>query len=333
MFNNDSFPSDPETVEYKNYMPTKLELARDIAAFANTKGGRIFIGYIPNDNRTWIEPFFGVSNLSLIREAIKKAEAALPLLHPVPLNDIVEGKSEDDENLYVLVDVAKSPTPVIFEDNCYYVRRGNKTTLAEEELIDALSESIPSIKQNIINSLESEDSPKSAVHSGSGDINTWGVVASDSNFRNLIHGKIEEKPHLDLKELLSDSITRTREDLTTQRKERLQQARITFIVALVVLVLAILLVFVGVILIFTNKVQEGIVSSVASIVSGIVSGLALAFNKQVNDRMDEYARELVVLEKSYTGMQYISLIADVKIKDEAILDLAKGISTRDKTGS
>jgi len=58
----------------------------------------------------------------------------------------------------------------------------------------------------------------------------------------------------------------------------------------------------------------------------IVSGLALAFNKQTNDRLDEYARELVALEKSYTGLQYLSLITDVRIKDEAIRDLAKDIS-------
>jgi len=80
------------------------------------------------------------------------------------------------------------------------------------------------------------------------------------------------------------------------------------------------------ILAFFNKTQASVVSSVASIVSGIVSGLALAFNKQTNDRMDEYAKELVILEKSYTAMQYISLISDIKTKDEAIRDLAKSIS-------
>jgi hypothetical protein len=97
-----------------------------------------------------------------------------------------------------------------------------------------------------------------------------------------------------------------------------------------ILILAILLVFVGVVLIFINKTQEGIVSSIASIVSGSISGLALAFNKQTNDRLDEYARELVALEKSYTGMHFISLISDVRMKDEAIRDLAKTISMRNQ---
>ncbi len=59
--------------------------------------------------------------------------------------------------------------------------------------------------------------------------------------------------------------------------------------------------------------------------------LALAFNKQTNDRLDEQGKELVALEKSYTGMQYISFITDIKMRDEAIHELAKSISLENQT--
>lgn len=260
---------------------------------------------------------------------------AVEFLRPHPLIDIIQDDILGNKQ-FVVVTVQKSPAPVLFNDR-YYVREGSKTTLAEEKLIDSLSEAVPSIQHNILASLQTEEphSEKSedidriahSIDFGLENIfpGSIGDIAG-GNINRFVHETIVLKPQLDLNELLKDSIERTRNDLAIQRKERFQQARITFIIALVVLVLAVVLVFIGVILIFTNKIQEGVVSSIASIVSGFVSGLALAFNKQTNDRLDEYAQELVALEKSYTGMQFISLISDVRMKDEAIRDLAKSIS-------
>ena len=328
------------TAEHKIGIPSKLELARDIAAFANTQGGHLFIGHIPTEEG--LHSFTGLTD-GQIQEVKERVEDALHFLRPKPLINIVEDTTLGKSYQFVVINVQKYSTPVVFEDGRYYVRRGNTTTIAEEELIDALSEAVPSFISNILNSLhseepiaeKSEETTHPAIHPEQYEVHSEGEIQSmitgegntaTHHFTNIVREKIEEIPHLDLTNLLSESIKRTREDLTIQRNDRLQQAQITFIVALVVLILAIVLVFIGVILIFINKAQQGIVSSVASIVSGIVSGLVLAFNKQTNDRLDEYARELVVLEKSYTGMQYISLITDIKIKDEAICDLAKSIS-------
>src|SRR6266567_4484557 len=258
--NSDPDTYDTETAEYKFYIPNKITLARDIAAFANSQGGKIYIGYIPT-----IEGLINLTGLTdaQVYEALETVNKAVEFLRPHPLIDIVQ-------------------------DNASHATNDKQAIINRETL--------------------------------------QGQIIGATNTITIIHEKLEENPQRDINELLKDSIQRTRDDLTAQRKERLQQARITFVAAIVVLILAILLVFVGVVLIFINKTQEGVVSSVASIVSGIVSGLALALNKQTNDRLDEYARELVALEKSYTGMQFISLISDVRMKDEAIRDLAKSIS-------
>ena len=330
--NSDPDTYDTETAEYKFYIPNKITLARDIAAFANSQGCKIYIGYIPT-----IEGLINLTGLTdaQVYEALETVNKAVEFLRPHPLIDIVQDDTLENKP-FVVVTVQKYPAPVLFNDR-YYVREGSKTTLAEEKLLASLSEAVPSIQHNILESLQAEetsdeknqDNASHATNDKQAIINRetlQGQIIGATNTITIIHEKLEENPQRDINELLKDSIQRTRDDLTAQRKERLQQARITFVAAIVVLILAILLVFVGVVLIFINKTQEGVVSSVASIVSGIVSGLALALNKQTNDRLDEYARELVALEKSYTGMQFISLISDVRMKDEAIRDLAKSIS-------
>jgi hypothetical protein len=43
--------------------------------------------------------------------------------------------------------------------------------------------------------------------------------------------------------------------------------------------------------------------------------------------LDEAAKELAALEKTHTAMEYIGYIKDVKVRDEAIRDLANNLST------
>ncbi len=314
------------SLEIKEDIPSAKELGRIMAAFANTEGGVIIIGMTDNFRIVGVPD--GVSLESLYNEAFLS-------LRPHPLMNYRYANIKGMQ--IFIITVQKYPAPILTEDQQYYVMASKKSE-PEEVLIDALSESVPSFKANILSSLEEEAHAEEAEDIGSlsqpvniGSANMLSgsigdIAGGEINRNTIVHETVVQKPQLDFNELLKDTIERTRDDLKTQRRERLQQAQITFIVALIVLVLSIVLVFVGVILIFTNKIQAGVVSSVASIVSGVVSGLALAFNKQTNDRLDEYARELAALEKSYTGMQYLSLITDIRMKDEAIRDLAKGIS-------
>lgn len=50
-------PNNSETEKYTFNIPSTTILARDIAAFANTKGGKIFIGVIPNGEGLHLPPF------------------------------------------------------------------------------------------------------------------------------------------------------------------------------------------------------------------------------------------------------------------------------------
>ncbi len=269
------------TLELKENVPSAKELASLMSAFANTDGGIIIIGVTDNFRIVGVPE--GVPLENLYQEACSS-------LRPRPLMNYrfvdIAGKQ------IFIITIQKYPAPILTEDQRYYVRKGNQTSLAEEDLIDALSESVPAFKTNILNSLGEEPHAEKSGEIGDASLsqnvdfgphNIFSGPIGDVAGRDIyksVHETIMLKSNLDLNELLKDTIERTRNDLTTQRKERLQQARITFIVALIVLVLAIILVFIGVILIFTNKIQAGVVSSVASIVSGIVSSLALAFNTQ-----------------------------------------------------
>jgi hypothetical protein len=181
-----------------------------------------------------------------------------------------------------------------------------------EELLEALAAAAPSIKPNVLHSLGSKE----------GHIED---AKNTDNFKEIVHEKIEAISNIKLDESLIEWIEHTRADLLKQRQERLHQARITFIVALLFLILSLILVLAGIILIFTSNIQVGVITSVSNAVSGIVSGLAFTFNKQANDRLDEYSKEMNALDKSHIAMQYIAKISDIKIRDEALNDLAQKI--------
>jgi Putative DNA-binding domain len=298
-------PPEGQYVEYKRTSTRPEIFARVIASFANTEGGKIIVG-VSDDS----------SIVGLTEEEIGKTqialEKALRLLRPHPL---INSRLEEIEGKSLLViEVQKYPTPVLTENGRFYVRKGALSIIEEETLFNALAGAVPTAKPNILTSL---------------GINVQDTVRVEETvrFNEIVHERIEAEQNLKINESLSETIRLTREELFNERRERRQQARITFFAALVTLVLAILFVFIGVVLIYAGKLQAGVVTSVSSIVSGIVSGLAFAFNKQANDRLDETAKELVVLERTHTAMEYISYIKDVKLRDEALSDLAKNIST------
>ena len=327
---NIAFSPEDQTHEYIAFPPPPKVLAHHIAAFANTEGGTIVIGAEFSQTEKVVYLIRILDNtLKRVDETVNDiVKTALEHLRPKPSVNTHFGDI-DIFRIFVL-EVQKSLKPVLFDDGRYYVRRGATTELTGQDLLAALSQAVPPLRTNILKELELVE-----PHAERSLKARWPDLAEEwhpdtNRFTQVIQETIEEKPNLNLNKLLSESIKSTRDELTVERRERLQQARIAFIVALVFLVLALILVFVGVVLIFTVNIQIGVVSSVSSIVSGIVSGLTLTLNKQTNERMDEYPKEFVALEKSYTAMQNITYITDIKVKDEAFRDLSKKISLGNK---
>ena len=303
MSKNQPLPPEGQHIEYKRASTRPELLARAIASFANTGGGKIIVG-VDDD----------LSIVGLTEEEIGKTqialEKALRLLKPHPpvnsLLEEIEGKS------LLVIDVQGYLAPVLTANGLFYVRKGAVSTTEEETLLDALADAVPATKSNILTSL---------------GVNVQDTVKVEETvrFNEIVHERIEAEPNLKINESLTETIRLTREELFNERREKRQQARITFFVALITLILAILFIFFGVVLIYTGKLQAGIVTSVSSIFSGIVSGLAFAFNKQANDRLDEMAKELIVIERTHTAMEYIFYIKDVKLRDKALSDLAKDL--------
>ncbi|HYT36457.1 MAG TPA: ATP-binding protein [Ktedonobacteraceae bacterium] len=297
-------PPEGPQIEYKRTATRPEIFARNIASFVNTEGGTIIVG-VDGD----------ASIVGLTKEEIEKTQLALEkaqrLLSPRPtLTSHVE---EIDGKSLLVIEVQKKSSPVMTENGRYYVRKGAASIIEEETLLNALAGAVPSAKPNILTSL---------------GINVSDTVKVEeaAPFSKIVHERIEAEQNLKINESLSETIRLTREELFNERRERRLQARITFFAALITLILAILFVFIGIVLIYAGKLQAGVVTSVSSIISGIVSGLAFTFNKQANDRLDGTAKELVVLERTHTAMEYISYIKDVKVRDEALSDLAKNIS-------
>jgi predicted HTH transcriptional regulator len=96
--------NDTISAEHKIGVPSKLELARDIAAFANAEGGHIFIGHIPTEEG--LHSFTGLTD-SQIQEAKESVEEALRFLHPKPLIDIVEDTTLGKSYQFIVINVQK----------------------------------------------------------------------------------------------------------------------------------------------------------------------------------------------------------------------------------
>jgi hypothetical protein len=297
-------PPEGKQIEYKRTATQPEILARTIAAFVNTEGGKIIVGV--NDDGS----IAGLTEEE-IGKTQKAVERAVLIAKPRPTVSLyleeIEGKS------LLVIEVKKQSAPVLTENGRFYVRKNASSIIEEETLLNALAGAVPSAKPNILTSLGI-------------DVSDTVKAEEAAPFSEIVHERIEADANIKINESLSQIIKLTREELLNERRERRLQARITFFAALVTLVLAILFIFIGIVLIYAGKLQAGVVSSVSSIISGIVSGLAFAFNKQANDRLDGTAKHLVVLEKTHTAMEFISYINDVKVRDGALSDLAKNLS-------
>jgi hypothetical protein len=288
-------------LEYKLKVPPPNRLARLIASFANTEGGKIIIGV--NDNGT-------VAGVPEDTPVLKNLMEALELLRPHPLMDY---HFEDINGKRVFViEIRKYPAPILTEDQRYYIRRGAGIFLAEENLVNALATVVPEIKPNILNALgvNEHDTEK---------------AENTTVFTEIVHEKLEEINLKKFNEDLLASMKHTKNQLEMRRRERIQQTNITYYVSLVCLILSVLFVFIGIILIFISKLPGAELTTISSVVASIVSGLIFVFNKETNDREYEELKGMKTLEKSYDAMGYISYIDDAKIRNELMSDLVRKI--------
>ncbi len=301
-------PPESDKVEYRLTISSPETLARDIAAFANSGGGRIIFGVRPRNSGALLTIFSGGEfwNTSSVSNLIK---SALNLLSPRP--SVKYSTIELCNEQRLSIDVQPSPAPIITADGHYFVRTETASVLIEENLIEGLATAVPSIKPNLLNALGineevTEKAEDSAV------------------FTRIVHRKLEETTNVTkLYEILLEPIKRTRDETTVQMNECRWQKRLTFIVAFVFLIITLVLVSTGILLIFTSYLQVGVVTTVASILSGIVSGLAFTFNKQANDRNDKFYKDMIALEKYYATVQCIPLINDKQMMNETLRDFIK----------
>ncbi len=208
-------PSEGQKLEYKLRSTRPEILARVIAAFANTEGGKIIVGV--NDDGLVV---------GLTEEEIGKTqiavEKALGFLRPHPLlNYQIE---EIDGKRLLVIEVQNHQAPIITEDQRYYIRRGASNILLEESLIAGLVTAVPGLKPNILKSLTLKDDDT--------------VRPENINrFTSIVHEKFEETTDITkIYNILLEPIRRTRDETTTQLNECRWQKRITFLVALIFLV-------------------------------------------------------------------------------------------------
>lgn len=291
-------PLEGQRVGYVLLIPTPKALARDIAAFANTEGGKIFFGRSTGQNMG------DTPDHKALQSLITEAQS---LLHPTPQ---VKYKQDISSPWISVLEVSTSSMPILTQDGRYYVRKGAQTTLAEENLIEALAGIVPSLMPQEMR-VPSRQKSEQMVGEPKDDI------------ANVLLEKLEETPGIRPDALLMEWIEQTRVELLKQRTARFQQARMAFTVALGSLSIATILILIGVILIFTKNLPAGVLTSLTGIVSDIVTGLVFVFYKQTNDRLDKSSGEMRTLDTSYVAMQYISTISDPRMRDQAIRDMVQ----------
>ena len=107
--------------------------------------------------------------------------------------------------------------------------------------------------------------------------------------------------------------------------QQLRQARTTSIAMLVLLIIGAFIMLAGVTLYFFAKPEPATIAVISGAMSEVLGFLILQFNKLLNDRLDETAKQMDTLARTQDAMTYIDLITDPTTKGEAIKDLLKNI--------
>lgn len=119
-------------LEFKHSVSTPEKLAREMAAFANTKGGTILIGVTDNGEMVGVEGYF--EQEFLLNQAAK--EECIPQI-PITIELVHLG---DRDILYVKVPEAEVKPVHVKGKNIrqVYVRDGEESVLASDEYIEVL---------------------------------------------------------------------------------------------------------------------------------------------------------------------------------------------------
>ena len=125
--------------------------------------------------------------------------------------------------------------------------------------------------------------------------------------------------------LTEDFVQSTFTSISQFRQERLRQARATFNFALIFTIIGVILIFFGIMLFYLDKISAGIISTSVGAISEVTSVILFKLNKDSNDRLDETAKDLSILERLRIGIYYIDQIKDFSKRDEAIQQLTEDI--------
>ncbi|REL38772.1 ATP-binding protein [Rhodohalobacter sp. SW132] len=121
-------------LEFKRTIPTAEKIAREIAAFANTKGGTILVGVDDNGTIPGIREYFEEEFL-LMKAAqdlcVPEAEIKIELVHAGPVDVMV-------------VHVPEAEVKPVYNKNkkkrLVYVRRGDSSVVASDEVTEVLKQ-------------------------------------------------------------------------------------------------------------------------------------------------------------------------------------------------
>lgn len=111
------------------------------------------------------------------------------------------------------------------------------------------------------------------------------------------------------------------------RDERMRQAKWSFNAAIVLLVLGVLIIFAGIsTILLTDKQIGGVIGTSVGAIVEVVSALLFKFNNDVNGRLDEVNKTLLVLESARVAIRLISKIEDPGKRDDAIRETALSVA-------
>jgi len=121
-------------LEFKRRIPTPEKIAREIAAFANSKGGTILVGVDDNGTIPGIREYFEEEFLlfkAAYGHCVPEVPINIELIHVGPVDVIIVRVQEADEK------------PIYNKSNKkrrVYVRRDDASMLASDELVEVLKQ-------------------------------------------------------------------------------------------------------------------------------------------------------------------------------------------------
>jgi hypothetical protein len=296
--------SQPESdiLEFKSSVPEQNLIARQIAGFANTKGGQLVFG-IREDNKQIVE-----INVELVQKMLQRVKEKI-----VPAIEFQSEVVKVDNKHVVVVTIPIGRDAPYLVDGKAFQRKGNKLV----RLLDVA----PDVYQSAYNAIVSGSY---AVAHGNGSITLGdGGLHIGGNINTIEYPRQDFIPFNVAYERIVGSTSFVTTQLALNNRITRDQSKGWYKWSLVAAILGFILFLVAIVIFILGQTTNGTVTAIAGLIPEFIAGLFYAQSRSANNRVDAIQKNLTDAHKLNTSMEIVNTIENAPERDRLKAEIVR----------